>query len=297
LLSTYNGGEFLADQIRSLSAQSYPATFITIRDDGSTDGTYQKVCEHVAGSANVKVIRGENLGAAASFLDLLASAGSECEYFAFADQDDIWMASKLENAVSQMTQTDSAEPTMYCSRQEYVDERLKHLGFSRIPRQIGFGNALVENIATGCTVVLNQEARRIIVERQPSRLLMHDWWCYLVVSAFGKVIYDERPSVKYRLHGQNAIGAPTHAGQKLLRGAIRFLNYRKDATTITDQALEFKHCFGDLLNEQNSSILEKFLGVRSNIWSRMTYSTQMGVWRQSRFDNLILRTMILIGRV
>jgi hypothetical protein len=135
------------------------------------------------------------------------------------------------------------------------------------------------------------------VERQPSRLLMHDWWCYLVVSAFGKVIYDERPSVKYRLHGQNAIGAPTHAGQKLLRGAIRFLNYRKDATTITDQALEFKHCFGDLLNEQNSSILEKFLGVRSNIWSRMTYSTQMGVWRQSRFDNLILRTMILIGRV
>jgi glycosyltransferase involved in cell wall biosynthesis len=296
-LSTYNGMRFLSDQMDSIFAQSHPPVTITIRDDGSTDGTYQKLRQYETSYPNVRVIRGENLGAAASFLDLLARASSECDYFAFADQDDIWLPCKLENAVSQLAECDPAQPLMYCSRVEYVDEQLRHLGYKAIPRRIGFGNALVQNIAVGCTVVLNREAKKLIAQKSPSRLIMHDWWCYLVVSALGRVIYDERPSLKYRQHPRNAIGDATNIGQSLLRRVERLLNYKNSACTIIEQALEFRSCFGELLNDRDSSILERFLSIRGNIWSRIAYCSQVNVWRQSRIEDAILRTLILVGRM
>ena len=297
LLSTYNGAHFLSDQMDSIFSQSCPPSVISIRDDASTDGTYEKVCEYGTSRPNIRVIQGKRLGPAASFLELLRDAESECDYFAFADQDDVWMPAKLENAVSRLAQHGSCGPLMYCSRVEYVDIQLKHLGFSSVPGRVGFANALVENVAIGCTVLLNREARRVIVGRLPSNALMHDWWCYLVVSAFGTVIYDERPSVKYRLHGRNAVGAPASVREKFIGRMLRFLKYEKGTPRLTDQALEFQRCFGALLNQQELKKLERFLAVRGNLWSRIAYSAQMDVWRQSWIDDAILRTLILIGRV
>jgi glycosyltransferase involved in cell wall biosynthesis len=297
LLSTYNGVRFISDQMDSIFAQSYPLAAITIRDDGSTDGTYQKLRQYEAKYPHVRVTQDKNLGAAASFLHLLAHADSECEYFAFADQDDVWLPCKLENAVSQLAECDPAQPLMYCSRLEYVDEKLRHLGFKPVPRQIGFGNALVQNVAAGCTIVLNREARSVITQRPPSRLIMHDWWCYLVVSALGRVIYDARPSLKYRQHGRNTIGDPTNVGQKLLRSVRRFTSHKDSACTIVDQALEFRSCFGGQLSDRHSDILERFLSIRRNIWSRVAYCTHMDVWRQSWMQNAVLRTWILMGRI
>lgn len=289
--------EFLPELMRSILGQSYPASAITVRDDGSTDGTYGAACHLGGASPAIRAIQGTNLGAASSFFKLLADAGDDCDYFAFADQDDVWLPGKLENAVSRLERSDASRPVMYCSRQEYVDEELRHLGFSHLPRHIGFGNALVENVATGCTVVLNRQARRLIVERPPGKVIMHDWWCYLVAAAFGQVVFDDRPSVQYRLHGKNAIGAPTHALQKWSRGMARFMQPRKSMTTLVDQAREFERCFGHLLDGQQHRTLERFLTARTNLWSRIAYSAQKDVWRQSRVDDAVLRVLIIAGRV
>ena len=297
LLSTYNGTEFLTEQMQSILGQSYPAAAITIRDDGSADGTYRAACELAQTAPGISVIQGKNLGAAASFFDLLAGAGNESDYYAFSDQDDVWMADKIEKAVSCLEQSDPSRPVLYCSRQEYVDGQLRHLGFSRVPRQIGFGNALVENVATGCTVLLNRAAKTLIAEKLPARVIMHDWWFYLVVAAFGQVLYEDRASVKYRLHGKNAIGAPTHALQKWSRGVARFVQPPRGATTLVEQAREFERCFGPRLDPQRSRTLGGFIADRTSFSSRIAYSARKDVWRQSRVDDAILRALILAGRV
>lgn len=296
LLSTYNGTKFISQQLESILSQSCQPTLISIRDDASSDKTYELVTEYVAAHSNIKAVRGERLGPAGSFLELLRGADSDCDYFAFADQDDVWMPAKLENALSMLVPHSSSEPLLYCSRLEYVDAQLEHRGYSKTPTQVGFANALVENVAIGCTVVLNREARRIIIERLPARALMHDWWCYLVISAFGRVIYDERFGLKYRLHGSNAIGAPTNVVQQITHRLVRFLKH-DGALKLTDQALSFFQCFGALLNQRELNILRRFLAVRGKLWSRLIYSAQMDVWRQSRLDTAILRAMILAGRV
>jgi len=296
LLSTYNGTQFISQQLESILSQSCQPALISIRDDASSDKTYKLVTEYAAAHSNIKAVRGERLGPARSFLELLRGADSDCDYFAFADQDDVWMPAKLENALAMLVPHSSSEPLLYCSRLEYVDAQLGHRGYSKTPTQVGFANALVENVAMGCTVVLNREARRIIIERLPARALMHDWWCYLVISAFGRVIYDERSGLKYRLHGRNAVGAPTNVVQQITRRLVRFLKH-DGALKLTDQALNFFQCFGALLNERELNILQRFLAVRGKLWSRLIYSAQMDVWRQSRIDTAILRAMILAGRV
>jgi glycosyltransferase involved in cell wall biosynthesis len=296
LLATYNGARYLREQLQSIEAQTNPAARITVRDDGSTDGTDLLVQEWAEGRPNVRRLRGPRLGAANSFFALLDSCGDECDYFAFADQDDVWLPDKIERAVFSLARHRTDEPAMYCSRVEYVDESLGHISYSRTPKKLDFTNALVENIAIGCTVVLNRSARNLLCRRVPEKPLMHDWWCYLVVSALGKVVFDERPGIKYRQHAGNAVGGTASRIELIRQGITRFRRRSPSTTLLSDQAMELRRCFGENLTQQKRNILDRFLTVRGNLWARLRYNATMDVWRQSWIDTATLRAMILMGR-
>ena len=296
LLATYNGIRYLREQLQSLETQTLPGARITVRDDGSTDGTETLIQEWAESRPNVHCMTGPRLGATNNFFALLDGCGDECDYFAFADQDDIWLPDKIERAVFSLGRCDTEGPAMYCSRVEYVDEGLRHIGYSRIPKKVDFTNALVENIVTGCTVVLNRSARNLIRKQVPQKTLMHDWWCYLVVSAFGRVVFDERPGIKYRQHAGNAIGGTPSRIELFRQGITRFVG-RPPRVSLSDQAIEFSRCFGDSLEQQKREILDRFLTVRGNLWARLYYNATMDVRRQSWIDTATLRTMILMGRV
>lgn len=296
LLATYNGGRFLRDQLDSVSSQAHAPYRVTVRDDGSTDATLSILSEWAAGRPKVSVSGGPRLGAARSFLTLLADADESCDYFAFCDQDDVWLPHKIGSAVTALGECCSAEPIMYFSRVEIVDVALRHLGYSRVPRRVGFANALVENVAIGCTMVLNRRAREVICEKLPNKVAMHDWWCHLVVSGLGKVIFDERPSVRYRQHGRNVFGGASSQFGLFRHRFSRFLKLPRDAKLLGNQAEELRECFGEALRREHKVILERFLRIRGNLWARLSYSAAMDVWRQNWVDTTILRAMILLGR-
>jgi len=296
LLPTYNGARYLREQLESIEEQTLPIACITVRDDGSTDGSDVLVREWAEGRQNVRWLQGPRLGAVNSFFALLESCGDEFDYFAFADQDDVWFPDKIERAVYSLDRDGKEGPAMYCSRVEYVDESLGHIGYSQIPKRVDFANALVENIATGCTVVLNHSARSLLRRRVPQKTIMHDWWCYLVVSALGSVVFDERPGVKYRQHGGNFVGGTSSRMELFMRGITRFVR-SSPGVRLSDQAIEFRGCFGNSLTQQKQRILDRFLTVRGNLWARLCYNAAMDVRRQSWIDTATLRTMILMGRV
>lgn len=296
LLATYNGSKFLREQLDSIESQTWPVTRITVRDDGSTDGTVSLLEKWAAGRSGVCLLRGLRLGVTNNFFALLGNQDEDSEYFAFCDQDDVWLPEKIERAVLALREYAADEPLMYFSRVELVDESLKHLSFSRVPRRIGFANALVENIAIGCTVVLNRTARNLICERLPQWALLHDWWCYLAIGALGKVIFDETPGIKYRQHGNNQIGGTASRLESFKRRLERF-RQPGGSQQRSDQAEEFKRCFGGLLSAGHKAVLDRFLFVRGSIRERISYSTAMDVCRQSWLDAALLRVMILMGRV
>jgi len=205
LMSTYNGAAYVEEQLRSILAQLPEDGQVLVRDDGSSDGTLARV--QALADARVSARAGRNLGFGPSFLSLLCEVPAEADLVLFSDQDDVWLPGKIERA-RRALQALGEGPALYGSAQLLVDEALKPLQPTRPwPNAPSFQGALVENVITGCTAAMNGPAVRLLQQAGvPEGVRFHDWWAYLVVSAFGKVVFDPEPTLLYRQHGANQIG-------------------------------------------------------------------------------------------
>lgn len=224
LLSTHNGSRFIGDQLTSFTRQNDEDWALRWRDDASGDDTRRLLAEFDRGAARGRSAPladdGRHLGIMGSFLALLRARLAERPggLIAFSDQDDVWLPEKLTRGEAALASVDPDRPALYCARQMLVDRRLRTLALSpELRRPPGFPAALTQNIATGCTVMLNAAAARLIASvAAPSRSL-HDWWAYLLVAASGgTILFDDVPVVLYRQHPGNAVGA---ARSPLRRGA------------------------------------------------------------------------------
>ena len=217
LLAAYEGERFLPEQLRSFEDQSHSRWTLYWRDDGSKDATSRILQNFAARTGRcVSGPSGARAGAMRSFLALLGAArsagatGRGTTLFAFADQDDVWLPDKLARGVRALSKFGPFAPAIYCSGQIVVDEQLRRIGRSRkLQRPPGFPASLTQNIATGCTLMLNAAAADIVLASVPPARTLHDWWCYLVVTAAGgTVVADAEATVLYRQHAGNLIGAP-----------------------------------------------------------------------------------------
>ncbi len=344
LLSTWNGQAHLSEQLESLAAQTgMLRVMLSIRDDGSQDGTVDLIrtfCEAEKPGFSAKYSCGENIGFIGSFLELLRTADPAADWYAFCDQDDVWQPDKLERAVAMLRQAEaeakdseargiredkegkqdkpnkSGIPLLYASRLELVDGSLHPMGFTLpLNKEPSFENALVENIATGATMVMNRAARTLIcsgLERmsQPGvpathekpehpdmkDILLHDWWCYLVISAFGKIVFDPESRILHRQHGGNTVG---HKSGFLARQKRRLERFRKkrDVKGITRQASLFEALYGKDLPDREKRILRRFLAKDETVWQRICYAFKPDVVRQKGYDGLLMRLLILAGKL
>ncbi len=255
---------------------------ILVRDDGSSDGTVE-----LLRSRGLDVERGEHVGFVRSFGALLARA--EADYVAFCDQDDVWLPDKLSRAVARLE--GASGPALYCGRLAVVDERLEPLGLSPLPRRgLSFANALVESQAPGCTIVLNRAAR-VLVGEFPHEVVSHDWWLYLVVSACGEMLYDERPTILFRKHSSQAFGIGTGT---LETWRQKLAQARRPGGL--EQARAFQRAYRDRLGEDERLILERFLGAQAGPAARLRYAARPDVYRQSTPDQWLLRAKLALGR-
>ena len=295
LLSTYNGVKYLPELLDSIWAQEYPDVQLTIRDDGSTDGTLALLESSLSDRADVTITAGANLGAGNSFLTLLRTASPSASYAAFCDQDDVWLPGKLSAAVSALAAFDG--PTLYCSAVNLVREDLKFIRVHRrCVRRPSFENALVENIATGCTIVLNRPAIDLLASRVPKDFLMHDAWSYLVVAGCGYIVYDPRPQVLYRLHGSNTVGVgQTHWAEWSGRARRQLRDGRR--RVLTRQAKELGRLYGPDLTPAAACSLDEFLGSQAPLLRRLSYVLRGAAHRQRPLDNVIYRSLYAAQRI
>jgi glycosyltransferase involved in cell wall biosynthesis len=307
LLSTYNGEKYIAEQLDSLLKQEGVEFHILIRDDGSKDSTVNTISnirEHV--SVPIKMLEAKNSGAKASFFELLRIASneySEFEYFAFCDQDDVWKPNKLQRAVTFLSQEDSNSSLMYCSATQMVDAKLSPLNVWPSPprKKLSMYNALVENVAVGCTTVLNKKAFDLIASSLPSntdKVIMHDWWAYLCVSTFGKVIFDEEPFILYRQHSSNVLGGQTD--NWITKWKKRFRRYFQGQNhyIISNQAKEFFYNFQNQLDEDKRIHLKSFIQMNAKHGlARLIYAMHTPFFRQTTADDYILKLIIYTGKI
>jgi glycosyltransferase involved in cell wall biosynthesis len=269
-MSTYNGERFLRAQLDSLFLASHPGLTLHVRDDGSTDRTLDILRTYMAASGAMSLEMGSNIGPAQSFLRLLHAAEPNQDAYLFCDQDDVWNPEKIPVALDALSSVGQCIPAMYFSRVAYIDDGGTHLGVSHAPKCLGLGNALVENVAQGCTIALNSAAREVICRARPEHQIMHDWWCYLLLSVFGRLLYDPVPRIKYRLHGRNAtVTRPTRLTQ-FVADVRRRLFQSYDTQMRSLQAAEFWRLYGESIRDDaDRHLIRDFLAGKTSTVKRL----------------------------
>lgn len=290
LMSTYNGEKYIKEQLDSILSQTYRDIRILIRDDSSVDGTVAILKEYSERYQNVEFYVGDNLGAQGSFFDLFAHVDQQAKYIATSDQDDVWYTDKIETAVSCLQGLNV--PGLYCCKTQLTDKDLNPLK-DRLRKQtpaIHFGNALIENICTGCTMVINKALYNLVQGKWPRQSVIHDWWFYQVALCFGKVIYDDTSHVFYRQHGNNVIGLDSGRLELIKRQLKSFLKFKGKYTA---QVEEFINTFP--LSGEHKYLAELMAGTKNSWICRFKILFEERIHRQGGFDTFLFKIMLALG--
>jgi glycosyltransferase involved in cell wall biosynthesis len=298
LMSSYNGEKYIGQQIESLLQQDYQDLEIFIRDDGSKDRTVPILEEYSNKFPNVKLVKDVNKGVISSFFELVFKADNNADFFAFCDQDDVWRPSKVSRAVSLLEKENLDVPLLYFSRLDIVDEQLQLVKQSPIPPSgVGFENALIQNVATGCTIFFNKKMLELFKSHVPNKekVTMHDSWFYLLGTAFGKVIYDDQSNLLYRQHSSNTLGM---ADNKLKSAMVRYRTFKKEGQCkpYTQQTEEFYRLYKDNLDPHQRKLIEDFLNKRNSFFGRISYAATSPLFRQNRRDTIIFKLLYALNR-
>jgi glycosyltransferase involved in cell wall biosynthesis len=289
LLSTYNGEKYIAEQLDSILNQDYKEFRILIRDDGSKDNTINIIRDYANRYNTIEYFVGENVGAKNSFFELINKCDSNMDYYCFSDQDDIWIYNKISKAIFTLEQRDCNKPLIYCSSVTLVNEKLEFIKtiYNR-PIHPTFGNALIENICFGCTIVINNALLNIIRMHNPVNVFMHDWWLYMIGAYYGEVIYDETSYILYRQHDNNTIGAPITILNKIRR---RLVNLKEKKSIIYLQVNEFVKLYKPDYNKP----LFYLVNYRDKLSYRLVLVFHNYIFRQSKLDNILFKLLFLFG--
>lgn len=215
LCTTYNGEKFLSEQIDSIISQTYKDWILYIRDDGSFDKTKEIIQSYTSKYDNIVLVEDKTLrrGAAMGFMSLLHEVDSK--YYMFCDQDDLWLDNKLELMSQKMSEVENEfphKPILLHTDLTVVDEHKDVIAdsfwdYSGLRDFILEKYLPVNNYVTGCTIMMNKEAKKVSFPLS-SRLIMHDHWIPLKVSyAGGKIISLPEKLNLYRQHSSNTLGA------------------------------------------------------------------------------------------
>lgn len=299
-MSTYNGEQFLAEQLQSIEDQTHKNWRLVISDDGSSDNTLAIAKQFQTKWANdrLEIRQGPQQGFCLNFLSMACDTTIKADLYAFSDQDDVWMADKLERAMAYFDENNESQlPRAYGGRTQIVDENLKPLGFSpkfTLPRS--FRNALVQSIAGGNTMMFNQAAKELLEKAGLQKVVSHDWWLYQIVKGAGGIFYyDPKPSLLYRQHTNAVIGANSSFRARINRIFFVFNGRFKTWNDLNYAALSnIRH----LLTKDSQDVLDIFCRFRgANLKDRMRLLEVCGLYRQTWKGTLSLWLATIINKI
>jgi len=293
LMATYNGSEFIAEQLASLDNQDLKKIILVVSDDGSSDDTLEIIKKHCEQNATyeLKFLTGPKKGFSANFRHLILETEPDDGYFAFCDQDDIWVEEKSKWSFDWLNSVDAKTPALYCGRTRIMnqDGGLTNVQSPLFTKAPSFQNALVQSIAGANTMTMNGPAfAKIRASLTKGTPVSHDWWSYMVITGVGgKVHYETRPIVNYRQHAANLIGSNSSLKSRIkrivmaLNGRFRIWN-AKNLTLLNACETLFTHSNRAHLNDlnaiHNGNILMRIKQLHASHLHRQTLFGQLSLW-------------------
>tara|TARA_B100000902_G_C27294179_1_gene908929 strand:+ start:126 stop:1052 length:927 start_codon:yes stop_codon:yes gene_type:complete len=296
MLCVKNGSEFLRDQLDSIENQTWKNFDIYIKDNFSNDGSSKVIHDFKNKNPYINVIncKGDDDHFANSYIKLAKELVGRYDYYAFCDQDDIWLKNHLVRGVNYINSYNENLASLFCSRTTLIDKNGNKIGNSIFfKKKPSFKNALVQSIAGANTMIFNNKAAELLNEIKTERnIISHDWLLYQLVSGSnGNIKYSKNSSVLYRQHSNNLIGSNLGFKNKinrlklLLSGEINKYN-QSSLMHLSD----FRS-----LSEKNSHILNNFeKSLFGNFFKRFFYILKSGIYRQTIAGQFMLIINLLL---
>ena len=297
LMSTYNGQQFLAEQIRSIQEQSYTDWTLFIRDDGSSDNTKEILKDFEHQDSRIHLIdsdKSDNLGVIKSFHKLVNH--DRADYYFFSDQDDVWLPNKLELSLKEAQNYPVDLPLMGYMDLKVVNQDLEIMTESMVKSQSHHANTelvqeLTENTVTGGVAMINHALAEMWQETDD--ILMHDWYLALLASAFGNLVFIDQPGELYRQHSDNVLGARTLSKRfrKWIRPHILFAVYWD---LIKNSQKQARHLLQMPLSQSNRELIEAFVTIMDKpMLERFRILRKYGLRKNKAFHTLVFTTLIV----
>ena len=296
LLSAYNGEQFISDQIKSIINQDGVKTYITVRDDGSKDKTLDIILSlQKEYPARINVIKGNNKGIHASFLELMQCIhNDESDYVAFSDQDDIWDHDKLIIAISSLEKEDAS---FYSCASRLVDERGSEIGTttSNIGKYSFYmlGNSkILTPGAQGCTMVVRNNLFHQVIRRGVPAEYGHDTWIPVIAYCLGESIYDPNPHMSYRQHNNSWTGNRKNRMKQLIKEARQYFVGLSRYKPLAKDVLEK---FSDSLSQEDREVISCIASDDLGFINRIQHLEKLKFGKYGWKENFIFKFYYILG--
>ncbi|UDQ96949.1 glycosyltransferase family 2 protein [Lentisphaerota bacterium WC36G] len=275
LLATYNSKQFLNEQIDSIIAQDYTNWRLIVRDAGSSDNTInilQKYQQKLGTEKFIIINNNKPSSSLENFCELLKY--SDSEYIMFCDHDDVWLPNKISLSLHHLQKIkNQKQPLIVFSDKKVVDENLNLLNksffrYSKLnPYKLGLNNLITQNVASGCTMLFNNALLKIIdIDVMKKCAVMHDHWLMLVAKLFGEISYLNQPTILYRQHKKNVLGAPS-----FMTKLKRYKNFHDRFRESCKQCQGILDNYGDKIDGKTTIMLKKFTDLPNCNFFRKRY--------------------------
>lgn len=290
LLSSYNGDAFIEKQIESIKEQRYPNVTLYIRDDGSDEPFINQI-KSLQEKYGFELFLGENIGFLRSFFWLLGHV-SDADYYAFSDQDDIWLADKLADAVGWLEQNAEDIPLLYHGAYEIQDtEGRKKETVIYSDRGYDFRRSITENHYSGFAMVINRRMREMILKADTSRIVYHDWWAANIALGLGKAHFSSKTCAIHRAHDNNVTRIT------LGRRFAWFFTSLREESEIRCRMMEFKRLFYTQLSAKNQRYLDWFTNEHYHLLHAVRKCFYPKRWRPVLSSEISMRLLMLLGKI
>jgi len=194
-MATYNGANYLKEQLDSIYNQTYKNIEVIVTDDCSTDGTVEILEQYVQTHGLKYYVNEKNLGFVKNFEKAISLC--EGEYIALADQDDVWLPEKLKTLMAKIGSKLMIHSDCFIinAKGEIVTSSWKkENGY-----MVSVENLLFKNVVTGCTVLMHRNLLDSACPF-PRGLKHHDWWLALCAATRNSLKYTDECLIQYREH-------------------------------------------------------------------------------------------------
>ncbi|MBQ8994234.1 MAG: glycosyltransferase family 2 protein, partial [Oscillospiraceae bacterium] len=218
-------------------------------------------------------------------------------YIMFADADDFWEKDKIRKTYDLMKKTESSFgsniPILVHTDLSVVGSDLEPISpslwtYEKIsPERTKLNQLLAQNNVTGCTVMINS-ALKDLIPSVPASFVMHDWWFALCASAFGKIAFLREPTMRYRQHGDNSVGA-YDAGS--LSASAKKLANKEKVRRIYDSMFAQAECFAEYYKDHLSDEQFKTCKAYGSLLKKPLLAKWATVIRYGFWKNTLIRNL------